>query len=89
MVLRMFAGISVFVGFCALPASLPVALPMIIIGGLIMFIGDTEKEDKEEQELQKATEELDNPNLSDDIEKKGLYSKNPKKFNYTKNKNNG
>ena len=87
--IRVLAGASVFVGFCALPASLPVALPMIIIGGLIMFIGDTEKEDKEEQELQKATEELDNPNLSDDIEKKGLYSKNPKKFNYTKNKNNG
>jgi hypothetical protein len=85
MVLRMFAGISVFVGFCALPVSLPVALPMIIIGGLIMFIGDTEKEDKE---LQKATEELDNPNLSDDIEKKGLYNNNYKKFNYTKNKNN-
>ena len=61
---------------------------MIIIGGLIMFIGDTEKEDKEEQELQKATEELDNPNLSDDIEKKGLYNNNYKKFNYTKNKNN-
>ncbi|MDA7733258.1 hypothetical protein N8841_02090 [Candidatus Pelagibacter sp.] len=87
--IRVLAGASVFVGFCALPASLPVALPMIIIGGLIMFIGDTEKEDKEEQELQKAIEELDNPNLSDDIEKKGLYSKNPKKFNYTKNKNNG
>ena len=86
---RILAGTSVFFGFCALPVSLPVALPMIIIGGLIMFIGDTEKEDKEEQELQKAIEELDNPNLSDDIEKKGLYSKNPKKFNYTKNKNNG
>ena len=87
--IRILAGTSFFFGFCALPVSLPVALPMIIIGGLIMFIGDTEKEDKEEQELQKAIEELDNPNLSDDIEKKGLYSKNPKKFNYTKNKNNG
>ena len=86
--IRVLAGASVFVGFCALPASLPVALPMIIIGGLIMFIGDTEKEDKEEQELQKAIEELDNPNLSDDIEKKGLYNNNYKKFNYTKNKNN-
>ena len=49
MVLRMFAGISVFVGFCALPVSLPVAIPLIIVGGLIMFIGDTEKEDKEKQ----------------------------------------
>ena len=50
MVLRMFAGISVFVGFCALPVSLPVALPLIIIGGLIMFVGDTEKDDSETDE---------------------------------------
>ena len=85
MVLRMFAGISVFVGFCALPASLPVALPMIIIGGLIMFIGDTKKEDKEKQVE-------DNKFYKDKVanmEKRGLYNKNSKKFNYTKNKNNG
>jgi len=84
--IRVLAGASVFVGFCALPVSLPVALPLIIIGGLIMF--GTEKKDKEDKELQKGIEELDNPNLSNDMEKRGLYNKNPKKFNYTKNKNN-
>jgi hypothetical protein len=50
MVLRVCAGISVFIGFCALPVSLPVALPLIIIGGLIMFVGDTEKDDSETDE---------------------------------------
>tara|TARA_B110000977_G_scaffold41320_1_gene55606 strand:- start:419 stop:640 length:222 start_codon:yes stop_codon:yes gene_type:complete len=50
MVLRVCAGISVFIGFCALPVSLPVALPLIIIGGLIMFVGDTEKNDSETDE---------------------------------------
>ena len=50
MVLRVCAGISVFIGFCALPVSLPVALPLIIIGGLIMFVGDTEKDDSEMDE---------------------------------------
>tara|TARA_R110000787_G_C13162336_1_gene419752 strand:- start:196 stop:417 length:222 start_codon:yes stop_codon:yes gene_type:complete len=50
MVLRVCAGISVFIGFCALPVSLPVALPLIIIGGLIMFVGDTEKDNSETDE---------------------------------------
>ena len=50
MVLRVCAGISVFIGICALPVSLPVALPLIIIGGLIMFVGDTEKDDSETDE---------------------------------------
>ncbi len=50
MTLRVCAGISVFIGFCALPVSLPVALPLIIIGGLIMFVGDTEKDDSETDE---------------------------------------
>ena len=50
MVLRVCAGISIFIGFCALPVSLPVALPLIIIGGLIMFVGDTEKDDSETDE---------------------------------------
>ena len=50
MVLRVCAGISVFIGFYALPVSLPVALPLIIIGGLIMFVGDTEKDDSETDE---------------------------------------
>tara|TARA_B110000046_G_C12681516_1_gene268742 strand:+ start:71 stop:292 length:222 start_codon:yes stop_codon:yes gene_type:complete len=50
MVLRVCAGISVFIGICALPVSLPVALPLIIIGGLIMFVGDTEKDDSETYE---------------------------------------
>ena len=50
MILRVCAGISVFIGFCSLPVSLPVALPLIIIGGLIMFVGDTEKDDSESDE---------------------------------------
>jgi len=50
MILRVCAGISVFIGFCALPVSLLVALPLIIIGGLIMFVGDTEKDDSETDE---------------------------------------
>ena len=50
MILRVCAGISVFIGFCALPVSLQLALPLIIIGGLIMFVGDTEKDDSETDE---------------------------------------
>ena len=48
--IRILAGTSFFFGFCALPVSLPVALPLIIIGGLIMFVGDTEKDDSETDE---------------------------------------
>ena len=84
MVLRICAGISVFVGFCALPVSVPVALPLIIIGGAIMFLGVYEKEEKEKQvEDNKVYKDM-----VADMEKRGLYNKNPKKFNYTKNKNN-
>ena len=84
MVLRICAGISVFVGFFALQVSVPVALPLIIIGGAIMFLGDYEKEEKEKQvEDNKVYKDM-----VADMEKRGLYNKNPKKFNYTKNKNN-
>ena len=71
MVLRMFAGISVFVGFCALPVSLPVALPLIIIGGLIMFVGDSDIEKKEDNKIYE--------DMATDFEKKGLYTKINKK----------
>ena len=49
--IRILAGISIFIGFCALPVSLPAALPLIIIGGLIMFVGDTEKEKNENKRV--------------------------------------
>ena len=67
MVLRMFAGISVFIGFCALPVSLSVAIPLIIIGGLIMFVGDTEKEKNGNNKVYE--------DMASDFEKKGLYTK--------------
>ena len=67
MVLRVCAGISVFIGFCALPVSLPVALPLIIIGGLIMFAGDTEKEKNVNNKVYE--------DMASDFEKKGLYTK--------------
>ncbi|MDC3410265.1 hypothetical protein OAX35_00075 [Candidatus Pelagibacter ubique] len=58
MILRVCAGISVFIGVCALPVSLPLALPLIIIGGLIMFIGDVEKEKEEEESVEEYTERI-------------------------------
>ena len=71
MVLRVCAGISVFIGFCALPVSLPVALPLIIIGGLIMFVGDSDIEKKEDNKIYE--------DMATDFEKKGLYTKINKK----------
>ena len=65
--IRILAGASVFFGFCALLVSIPVALPMIIIGGLIMFIGDTDKEKKEDNKIHE--------DMASDFEKKGLYTK--------------
>jgi hypothetical protein len=74
--IRVLAGASVFVGFCALPVSLPVAIPLIIVGGIIMFIGDTEKEKKEDNKVYE--------DMASDFEKKGLYTKlnNKKKKKY-------
>ena len=67
MTLRVCAGISVFIGFCALPVSLPVALTLIIIGGLIMFKGDTKKEKNENNKVYE--------DMASNFEKKGLYTK--------------
>ena len=69
--IRILAGTSFFFGFCALPVSLPVALPLIIIGGLIMFVGDTDKEKKEDNNVYE--------DMATDFEKKGLYTKINKK----------
>jgi len=69
--IRVLAGASVFVGFCALPVSLPVAIPLIIVGGLIMFVGDTDKEKKEDNNVYE--------DMATDFEKKGLYTKINKK----------
>ena len=68
MILRVCAGVSVFIGFCALPVSFPLALPLIIIGGLIMFLGDIEKE-KEEESVEEYAERI-NSGLNDTEEKK-------------------
>ena len=65
--IRILAGISVFIGFCALPVSLPAALILIIIGGLIMFIGDTKKEKNENNKVYE--------DMASNFEKKGLYTK--------------
>mgnify|MGYP003648992993 FL=1 len=65
--IRILAGISVFIGFCALPVSLPAALTLIIIGGLIMFIGDTKKEKNENNKVYE--------DMASNFEKKGLYTK--------------
>ena len=69
--IRILAGTSFFFGFCALPVSLPVALPLIIIGGLIMFVGDSDKEKKEDNKIYE--------DMATDFEKKGLYTKINKK----------
>jgi hypothetical protein len=65
--IRILAGISIFIGFCALPVSLPAALTLIIIGGLIMFIGDTKKEKNENNKVYE--------DMASNFEKKGLYTK--------------
>ena len=65
--IRVLAGASVFVGVCALPVSLPVAIPLIIVGGLIMFVGDIEKEKNENNKVFE--------DMASDFKKKGLYTK--------------
>ena len=65
--IRILAGISIFIGFCALPVSLPAALTLIIIGGLIMFIRDTKKEKNENNKVYE--------DMASNFEKKGLYTK--------------
>ena len=65
--IRILAGISVYIGFCALPVSLPAALTLIIIGCLIMFIGDTKKEKNENNKVYE--------DMASNFEKKGLYTK--------------